>query len=80
MAELASLVKDALSFILALTGIFLAVGFAYNFVSQQAKLLTGSSYGLEQTWSRIGGMLMGLLLVLLAGPLSQLIVNAIAGL
>ncbi|MBU0493790.1 MAG: hypothetical protein KKA73_19070 [Chloroflexi bacterium] len=80
MTEVANLVKEALSVILALTGFFLFVGFAYNFVAQQVHIMTGSSRGLERAWSRIGGMLVGLGLVLAAAPISQVIVDALAGL
>jgi len=75
--EVAALVKEALSFIIAMSGILLAVGIALNFVVQQAHILAGRSEGVQLAWARILGMVVGLLIVLLASPLAQLIVDAL---
>lgn len=78
--EVARLVQEALSLIIALGGILLAVGLALNLVVQQAHILAGRATDVQHAWSRILGLVAGLLLVVLATPIAQVVVDALAGL
>lgn len=79
-SEVARLVQEALSLLIALGGILLAVGIALNLVVQQAHLLAGRATDVQHAWARILGLVVGVLLIVLATPIAQVVVDALAGL
>lgn len=79
MEEIRALARDILSLAVAATGILVAVGFAANFLEQQAYILTGNSYGLSRVWVRIIGLVAGFLIVVFAPTVSQWVIETLAG-
>jgi len=74
MSEIQQMAREAMSWLVSLSGLVLALGIAVSLLRQQVAIASGNAQVMSWLWLRLAGLVAGFLLVLLAPHIANALI------